>query len=120
MDAEIARVMAKRDTTGLTKMVQKSLDKMADKAQKQNEPAQPTLGVISSSFGLRQDPIDGTTRFHDGVDIAAPAGSPIKAAASGKVIFSGNITGYGNMVEMDHGDGIVTRYGHGQSQHSPR
>lgn len=112
MDAEIARLMAKRDTTGLTKMVEKSLDKMADKAQKQNQPVEPTSGVISSSFGLRQDPIDGTPRFHDGIDIAAPAGSPIKAVASGKVIFSGNLTGYGNMVEVDHGDGLVTRYGH--------
>jgi murein DD-endopeptidase MepM/ murein hydrolase activator NlpD len=112
MDAEIARLMAKRDTTGLTRMVQKSLDKIADKAQKQNEPPQPTQGVISSNFGLRQDPIDGATRFHDGVDIAAPAGSAIKAAASGKVTFSGNRAGYGNMVEVDHGGGLVTRYSH--------
>ncbi|HTN69806.1 MAG TPA: peptidoglycan DD-metalloendopeptidase family protein [Methylomirabilota bacterium] len=112
MDAELARLMAKRDTTGLSKMVQKSLDKMTDKTQKQNQPVEPAPGVISSSFGFRQDPIDGTTRFHDGVDIAAPTGSPVKAAASGKVIFSGNMAGYGNMVEVDHGNGIVTRYGH--------
>jgi len=112
MDAEIARLMAKRDTTGLTKMVQKSLDKMADKAQRQNEPTQPTQGVISSSFGLREDPISGTTKFHDGVDIAAPTGTPVKAAAAGRVIFSGSVAGYGNMVEVDHGDGMVTRYGH--------
>ena len=112
MDAEIARLMAKRDTTGLTKMVEKSLNKIADKAAKQNEPAQPTQGVISSSFGLRQDPIIGTAKFHDGVDIAAPTGTPVKAAGPGKVTFSGHMTGYGNMVEVDHGGGIVTRYGH--------
>ena len=112
MDAEIARLMAKRDTTGLTSMVQKSLDKIAGKADKQNERAQPTQGAVSSNFGLRRDPINGAIRFHDGIDIAAPAGSPVKAAASGKVIFSGNVTGYGNLVEVDHGDGLVTRYGH--------
>jgi murein DD-endopeptidase MepM/ murein hydrolase activator NlpD len=112
MDAEIARLMAKRDTTGLTKMVEKSLNNMADKAQKQNQSAQPTQGVISSSFGLRQDPIDGRTKFHDGVDIAAPTGTPVRTAAAGTVIFSGNVAGYGNMVEVDHGDGLVTRYGH--------
>ena len=112
MDAEIARLMAKRDATGLTKMVQKSLDWVADKAQKQGERAQPTQGIVSSSFGLRRDPIDGATKFHDGVDIAAPAGAPVNAVASGKVIFSGNLAGYGNLVEVDHGDGVVTRYGH--------
>jgi len=112
MDAEIARLMAKRDTTGLTKMVEKSLNKMADKAQKQNEPPQPTQGIISSSFGLRHDPITGMTKFHDGVDIAAPTGTAVKAAAAGTVIFSGGATGYGNLVEVDHGDGMVTRYGH--------
>ena len=112
MDAEIARLMAKRDTTGLTKMVEKSLDKMADKSPTQNELVKPTQGIISSSFGLRRDPIAGAMRFHDGVDIAAPVGSAVKAAAAGKVTFSGNVPGYGNMVEVDHGDGVVTRYGH--------
>jgi len=112
MDAEVARLMAKRDTTGLTKMVQDSLDKMTDKTHHENEKAQPTQGAVSSNFGLRRDPIDGATRFHDGIDIAAPTGSPVKAAAAGKVIFSGNVPGYGNLVELDHGDGFITRYGH--------
>jgi len=112
MDSEIARVMAKHDTTGLTKMVQASLSKMADKAQKGNEPARPASGVISSSFGFRRDPMDGAMRFHDGVDIAAPDGSPVKAAVAGKVTFSGIMADYGNMVEVDHGNGMVSRYGH--------
>ena len=93
-------------------MVQDSLDKMTDKTHHQNEKAQPTEGAVSSNFGLRRDPIGGATRFHDGIDIAAPTGSPVKAAAAGKVIFSGNVPGYGNLVELDHADGFITRYGH--------
>jgi murein DD-endopeptidase MepM/ murein hydrolase activator NlpD len=72
----------------------------------------PLHGRISSRFGLRPDPWSGKTRFHKGVDIAAPAGSPVKAAAAGKVVFSGWAEGYGNLVTIDHGDGSLTRYGH--------
>jgi murein DD-endopeptidase MepM/ murein hydrolase activator NlpD len=68
--------------------------------------------VVSSNFGVRQHPISGGKHFHGGIDIAAPAGSEIKAAGSGKVIFSGMAQGYGNLVEIDHGDGRVSRYGH--------
>src|SRR5438128_5940956 len=112
MDAEIDRVMAKRDSTGLSKMVERSLDKTEAKIQNQGEMAAPSQGVVSSSFGLRRDPIDGSTKFHEGIDIAAPAGGPVKAPLAGKVIFSGKAAGYGNMVEVDHGDGLVTRYAH--------
>jgi murein DD-endopeptidase MepM/ murein hydrolase activator NlpD len=112
MDAQIARLMAKRDTTGLTKMVEKSLDKAAGKNQNQNEMATPTDGTISSNFGVRRDPISGLTKFHEGIDIAAPAGDSIKTPLAGRVISSSTVAGYGNMVEVDHGDGLVTRYAH--------
>src|SRR5258706_3083975 len=72
----------------------------------------PAKGAVSSKFGLRADPWTGARRFHSGVDIAAPAGSPVRAAAAGKVAFSGWAEGYGNLVTGDHGDGTVTRYGH--------
>jgi murein DD-endopeptidase MepM/ murein hydrolase activator NlpD len=72
----------------------------------------PAMGVVSSGFGLRADPFTGENKFHKGLDIAAPLGSPIKAAAAGKVAFSGWADGYGNLVTLDHGDGISTRYAH--------
>jgi murein DD-endopeptidase MepM/ murein hydrolase activator NlpD len=72
----------------------------------------PATGVVSSGFGLRADPFTGENRFHKGLDIAAPLGTPIKAAAAGKVVFSGWADGYGNLVTVDHGDGISTRYAH--------
>ena len=111
MDAEVARSMARRDTTGFSKTVEKSLERMP--APNRSAPAQaPSPGIVSSSFGPRTDPLDGTREFHKGVDIAAPAGTPVKAAAPGKVISSGWVAGYGNMVEVDHGGGLVTRYAH--------
>jgi murein DD-endopeptidase MepM/ murein hydrolase activator NlpD len=112
MDSEIARVMAQRDTSGFTKMVEQSLDRITDKAREPGVNPAPTQGVVSSAFGPRIDPLNGEKGFHHGVDIAAPAGSPIKAATGGKVTFSGLTRGYGNLVEVDHGDGLVTRYAH--------
>lgn len=54
----------------------------------------------------------GFTSFHSGVDLTAPYGSPVRAAAAGKVIFAGTYFGYGNMVDLQHDDGTVTRYAH--------
>ena|SRR3990170_4227735 len=70
------------------------------------------LSRISSGFGDRTDPFTGQRRFHHGMDIAAESGTPVYPASSGKVIFSGKKGGYGNMVEILHDDGLVTRYGH--------
>jgi len=72
----------------------------------------PAAGVVSSGFGFRADPFTGENKFHKGLDIAAPLGSAIKAAAAGKVVFSGWADGYGNLITVDHGDGITTRYAH--------
>jgi murein DD-endopeptidase MepM/ murein hydrolase activator NlpD len=112
MDAEIARVMAQRDSTGFTQQVEKSLEKPAAQPQRQSELQDSAKGIVSSGFGKRMDPLNGEVRFHEGVDIAAAAGTAVKAAAGGKVTFSGHVAGYGNLVEVDHGEGWVTRYGH--------
>jgi len=66
----------------------------------------------SSGYGYRIDPFTGKRAFHEGVDFAAEVGSPVKAAASGVVIYSDHHPEYGNMVEIDHGDDLVTRYAH--------
>ena len=67
---------------------------------------------VSSGFGARKDPINGTQRFHTGVDVAAEEGSPVLAAAPGIVLRAGRRGGYGNAVEIDNGSGISTLYGH--------
>lgn len=77
----------------------------------------PTPGhtEISSGYGWRMHPILHKRLFHRGVDIAAPHGARIVAAASGTVIFAGDRGGYGNVTMIDHGDGLVTVYAHQSS-----
>jgi len=72
-------------------------------------------GYISSSFGYRKDPFDGTRKFHYGVDVAAEAGTEIFPVKSGEVTFSGYRKGSGNIIEIDHGEGFVTRYAHNRA-----
>ena len=69
-------------------------------------------GWLSSSFGWRIDPFSGQKSFHEGLDFPSESGTPIVAAASGKVIFADVHPQYGKMVEIDHGNGLVTRYAH--------
>lgn len=67
---------------------------------------------ISSGFGYRTDPINGGPAFHAGLDFKGLTGAPIYAAARGKIVFAGRHAGYGNSVEIDHGNGLRTRYAH--------
>ncbi|HBG07633.1 MAG: peptidase M23 [Geobacteraceae bacterium GWC2_58_44] len=76
------------------------------------EPLLPVNGTITSDYGWRHDPIDGGIRHHNGVDIAVPTGTGVKAIAAGRVIQSASRGGYGNLVSIDHGDGMVSLYGH--------
>jgi murein DD-endopeptidase MepM/ murein hydrolase activator NlpD len=71
-----------------------------------------SAGYISSGFGTRTDPFTGRAAFHKGVDFAGRAGADVVAVASGVVIWSGDRYGYGEMVEVNHGNGFVTRYAH--------
>lgn len=72
----------------------------------------PVQGTITSPFGYRGNPIGGGTGFHEGVDIAVDFGTPVRATAAGTVTTAGWVDGYGNLVEIDHGNGMKTRYGH--------
>ncbi len=71
-----------------------------------------TKGWMSSEYGMRSDPFHGNKRWHGGVDFAGRKGSDIIAVASGVVTFSGERSGYGLMVELNHSDGYITRYAH--------
>jgi len=69
----------------------------------------PVLGPVTSPFGTRWG------RTHEGIDIGAPSGTAIRAAAAGTVIYAGWLGGYGNLVVVDHGNGLATAYGHQSS-----
>ncbi|EGN74832.1 metalloendopeptidase-like membrane protein [Idiomarina sp. A28L] len=69
-------------------------------------------GWLSSQYGVRKDPFHGNPTMHRGIDYAAPEGSPIVATGAGIVTFAGRRAGYGKLVEIDHGAGLRTRYGH--------
>lgn len=70
------------------------------------------VAYVSSSFGYRADPFNGSAAFHAGLDFPGPMGSPIYAAANGTVSFVGQKQGYGNCIEISHGAGLMTRYAH--------
>jgi murein DD-endopeptidase MepM/ murein hydrolase activator NlpD len=89
---------------------------LARELKKEIHPAgRPVLsGFISSYFGERADPFDGLETFHKGVDFAGTAGSKVVAVAAGVVTWAGERAGFGKLVEINHGDGYVTRYGHNE------
>jgi murein DD-endopeptidase MepM/ murein hydrolase activator NlpD len=74
----------------------------------------PVIGEVefTSGFGVRSDPFLGRPAMHTGLDFRAASGDPVRATANGKVVSSGWTGGYGRMVEIDHGNGLSTRYGH--------
>ncbi len=84
--------------------------KLRDEVRPEGRPV--TAGYMSSRFGSRTDPFTGRRAFHKGVDFAGREGAEVVAVASGLVIWSGERYGYGELVEINHGNGYVTRYAH--------
>lgn len=74
-------------------------------------------GWLSSYYGIRKDPFNGLPTMHKGLDFAGKYGSPVVATGAGIVTWADDRYGYGNLVEVDHGDGFVTRYGHNETLH---
>jgi len=130
LDQEISRHVARRDAMGLVSLLQQQFESPQEMAHTPrhslraleayrhhlpgatNSFALPVDGALSSGFGWRQDPFDHQERWHNGVDIAAPIGSMVRAAAPGRVVFSGTQPGYGNVLILEHHDGYQTSYGH--------
>ncbi len=87
---------------------------VAGRLREQIHPSgRPVIGgYITSGFGRRSDPFSGRRAFHKGVDFAGNSGSPVLAVAAGVVTWTGDKGGYGRLVEINHGNGYITRYGH--------
>jgi murein DD-endopeptidase MepM/ murein hydrolase activator NlpD len=88
---------------------------MQDKLSKKLLPSVAPIaaGWYSSNFGWRIDPFTGNNAMHEGVDYMVPSGTPIHASAGGMVVYADTHPQYGNMVEIDHGNQVITRYAHG-------
>lgn len=108
--AELAAFLADRE--GKLQLVEEFLlnRNLAEQVLPSGRPLED--GWISSRYGRRSDPFNGRPEMHHGVDFAGRAGADILAVASGVVIFSGKRAGFGRLVEIDHGNGYVTRYAH--------
>jgi len=135
-DQELARNLAQRGALGISDLITRNLSNQEPAAQsglggdavrtpvlppagsantgKDEAPdfRMPVQAQLSSGFGMRRDPITHEMQFHHGVDIAAPLGTKVHAAAAGSVVFSGFQNGYGNTVVVKHEDGFETRYAH--------
>ncbi len=121
-----AKPLSFADLTGQLDTLATDLDDRADKlgalesrlfldyAKQQFVPTSLPVETnwFSSNFGWRIDPFTGFSTFHEGIDFMSPTGRPIRAAGAGVVVYSGKHPQYGNMVEIDHGNGLVTRYAH--------
>lgn len=122
---EPAKKQLKTKTTAKTRKVHNlSLDEIAAKtvstsinpgeatSGKLDLKLPPVGGTITSGVGMRIDPIDGKLRHHNGIDIAIHEGTPVTAVAAGTVVYSGQRSGYGNTVIVEHDNGLLTLYGH--------
>ena len=110
MLAEISRILDDRgDKLGVLDSFLMD-DRLARKTIPTTMPV--AMGYFSSNYGYRLDPITGRNTFHTGVDLIAPPGSPVVAAAGGMVSTVAYVAEYGNIVEVDHDNGLTTRYAH--------
>ncbi len=112
LDTELNRMLKYSDYE--LKSLSKIHSKLArDSRLRRHTPSiYPTSGILTSPFGFRRDPFTGKIKHHDGIDISAPEGTPIVAPADGIVKSVRWVRGYGLLIEIDHGFGVTTRYGH--------
>lgn len=119
---QMSVITLEQQLDALTRLVNDRSDKLLalETMLQQNQlsrnllPSIPPIieGFYSSNFGWRLDPFTGASAMHEGVDFVVPAGTAIRASAGGVVAYSDYHPQYGNMVEIDHGNDIVTRYAH--------
>jgi len=112
LDGKISENLAKRDMLGIKKMLEKELLSKINGGGLDNQSfSMPVFGKLTSGFGMRMHPITNKEAHHDGIDIALKEGTPIKASAGGKVVFSGEQKGYGKVIVVKNGD-YETLYAH--------
>lgn len=112
LDSSISQLASQFDTQQAQLSALQSLLLDAKIESNLKPTGMPVEGYISSYFGARPDPFDGRAARHTGIDISTPYGTPVHAVAEGMVTYAGVRNGYGNVIEIDHGNGYMTRYAH--------
>ena len=118
-DHEVAERFV-RMQIGMRDLAHAAIDRLAELIAVTGSPipdvsvltVQPVANVESSGFGWRDDPIRHTRKWHSGADLKGKHGTPVAAAGDGVVTFTGRYYGYGNMITIDHGGGVITAYAH--------
>jgi murein DD-endopeptidase MepM/ murein hydrolase activator NlpD len=109
---QLTQLRQRRDAAIEAQQAAERLEKSDAKAGPLTTFINPTEGRVTSGFGPRRAPTAGASTFHRGIDIAAPAGTAVKAAAGGVIVHAGKLGGLGNAIIVDHGGGTITEYGH--------
>jgi murein DD-endopeptidase MepM/ murein hydrolase activator NlpD len=112
---QLTRQMESRSSGGLGMPAAGQASASTSAAPAGGALASPLAAPVSSAYGERRDPISGEPDFHAGLDLAAPRGTPVRAAAAGTVRFGGVRGSAGNLVEVEHDDGTRTSYAHLES-----
>lgn len=112
----ISKETSRKPAPSLQEIVEKTVQAQINPPEQhrndQIETVLPVSGTITSGVGMRVDPIDGIWRQHNGIDIAVPTGTPVRAVADGTVVYAGLRNGYGWTVLLEHDNGMITLYGH--------
>ncbi len=122
MDQEIGKRAAHGQGIGLRHQLEAALARHSSGPEDEAvavriQPAPRAVHAVTSGFGLRADPFHGSERMHEGVDLKLPYGTAVRAERGGRVSFAGERGGYGNVVIVDHGGGLETRYAHCATLH---
>jgi len=111
----ISREANQKPAPSLKEIIEKTVEAHINPHDNKHDTVEtllPVNGTITSGVGMRIDPIDGQLRYHNGLDIATPEGTPVHSVADGVVVYSGFRSGYGWTVLIEHNNGMITLYGH--------
>lgn len=108
----LSKESSHKPAPSLQEILEKTIQSQTEPNNTPQETLLPVNGPITSGVGMRIDPFDGSWRHHNGIDIAVPEGTPVKAVADGTILYAGLRSGYGWTVIVEHDNGMISLYAH--------